>query len=104
MSVKVYIFMKALTMKKFSYTVNDRLNAPWGVYFKIKNFKGVFIRELIKRGVYFKMHKFRKQKRTFSGTCSNRTIAAKIGLVIPRSESGKMARVLCDKLQEMNDV
>ena len=33
---------------------------------------------------------------------------AKIGLVVPgkyvaRSESGKMARVLCDKLQEMNE-
>ena len=24
------------------------------------------------------MHKFRKEKETFSGTCSNRTIAAKI--------------------------
>ena len=50
-------------------------------YLKIQNFKGAFIREgrLIKSGVYFKMHKFRKQKRTFSGTCSNRTIAAKIG-------------------------
>ena len=52
------------------------------------------------------MHKFRKQKLTLSGTCSDRTIAAKIGLVVPgkyvaRSESGKMARVLCDKLQEM---
>ena len=54
------------------------------------------------------MHKFRKQKLTFSGTCSNRTIAAKISLVVPgkyvdRSESGKMARVLSDKLQEMKD-
>ena len=40
-----------------------------GVYLKIQNFKGAFIREgrLIKRGVYFKMHKFRKQKITFSG-------------------------------------
>ena len=53
------------------------------------------------------MHKFRNQKRTFSGTCS--TIAAKIGLVVPgkyvvvRSESGKMARVLCDKLKEMKE-
>ena len=42
------------------------------------------------------------------GACSNRTIAAKIGLVVPgkyvaRSESGKMARVLCDKLQEMKE-
>ena len=44
-------------------TVNDRLKAL-GVYLKIQNFKGVFIREgrLIKRGVYFKMHEFRKQK------------------------------------------
>ena len=35
-----------------------------GVYLKIQNFKGAFIREgrLIKRGVYFKMHKSRKQK------------------------------------------
>ena len=45
------------------------------------------------------MHKFRKQKLTFSGTCSNRTIAAKIGLVVP----GKMARLLCDKLQEIKE-
>ena len=45
------------------YTVNDRLNAL-GVYSKNQNFKGAFIREgrLIKRGVYLKMHKFRKQK------------------------------------------
>ena len=54
------------------------------------------------------MHRFRKQKRTFSGTCSNRTIAAKIGLVVPgkyvaQGESGKMVRVLCDKLQEMKE-
>ena len=43
-------------------TVNYRLNAL-GVYLKIQNFKRAFIREgrLIKRGVYFKMHKFRKQ-------------------------------------------
>ena len=61
------------------YTVNDRLNAL-DVYLKIQNFKGAFIREgrLIKRGVYFKMHKFRKEKETSSWTCSNRTIAAKI--------------------------
>ena len=54
------------------HTVSDRLNTL-GVYLKIQNFKGVFIQEghLIKRGVYFKMHKFRKQKYTFSGTCSN---------------------------------
>ena len=91
------------------HTVNDRLNAL-AVYLKIQNLKGVFIREgrLIKRGVYFKMHKFRKQKRTFSGTCSNRTIAAKIGVVVPgkyvaRNESGKMERVLCDKQQEMKE-
>ena len=47
----------------FLFTVNDRLNAL-GVYLEIQNFKGAFIREghLIKRGVYFKMHKFRKQK------------------------------------------
>ena len=45
------------------HTVSDRLNAL-GVYLKIQKFKGAFIREgrLIKRGVYFKMHKFRKQK------------------------------------------
>ena len=51
----------------YIYTVNDRLNTL-GVYLKIQNFKGVFIQEghLIKRGVYFKMYKFRKQKRTFS--------------------------------------
>ena len=60
------------------------------------------VNELIPR-VYFKIHKFRKQKGTFSGTCSNRTIMAKIGLVVSgkyvaRSESGKMARVLYDKL------
>ena len=62
-------------------TVNDRLNTL-GVYLKIQNVKGAYIRErhLIKRGVYFEMHKFRKQKWTFSGTCCNRTIATKIGL------------------------
>ena len=54
------------------------------------------------------MHKVRKQKRTFSGTCSNRTITANIGLVVPgkyvaRSESGKMASLLCDKLQEIKE-
>ena len=51
------------------YTANDRLNAL-SVYLKIQNFKGAIIREgrLIKRGVvYFKMHKVRKQKITFSG-------------------------------------
>ena len=44
-------------------TGNDRLNAL-GVYLKIQNFKGAFIREgrLINRGVYLKMHKFIKQK------------------------------------------
>ena len=51
------------------------------------------------------MHKFRKQKLTFSGTCSNRAIAAKIGLVVPgkyvaRSESEKMARMLSKEMKE----
>ena len=61
------------------FTVSDRLNAL-GVYVKIQNFKGAFIPEgrLFKRGANFKMHKFRKEKETFSGTCSNRNIAAKI--------------------------
>ena len=61
------------------YTVNDRLNAL-SVYLKIQNFKGAIIREgrLIKRGVvYFKMHKVRKQKRTFSGGHSHSTYALK---------------------------
>ena len=54
------------------------------------------------------MHKIRKQKLTFSGTCSNRTIAAKIGMVVPgkyvaQRESRKMARVLCDNLQEIKE-
>ena len=51
----------------YSSTVNDRLNAL-GVYLNIQNFKGAFIREgrLIKRGVYIKMNKFRKEKVTFS--------------------------------------
>ena len=86
-----------------SHTVDDRLNAL-DVYLKTQNFKGAFIREgrLIKRGVYFKIHKFRKENFFFSGTCSNRTIAAKIGLVVPRkfvarSESRKMARLLYTK-------
>ena len=72
----------------------DWLNAL-GVYLKIQNLKG----RLIKKGVYLKIHKLRKEKKTFSGTCSNRTIAAKIGFVVPgkyvaRSEFGKMARML----------
>ena len=43
-----------------------------------------------------------------SGSCCDINIAAKIDLAVPgkyvaRSESGKMARVLCDKLQEMKE-
>ena len=51
----------------YSSTVKDLLNAL-GVYLNIQNFKGAFIREgrLIKRGVYIKMNKFRKEKVTFS--------------------------------------
>ena len=47
----------------FIDTGRDRLNAL-GVYLKIQNFKRAFIQEgrLFKRGVYFKMHKFRKHK------------------------------------------
>ena len=67
----------------FCHTEKEKKNLRkihLGVYLKIKYFKGVFIQEgcLIKRDVYFKMHKFRKQKRTFSGTCSNRTSRLKL--------------------------
>ena len=80
------------------YTVNDRLNAL-DVYLKIQNFTGAFIRErrLIKRGVYFKMH--RKQK-LLVGHVPIELFRLKY---VARSESGKMLRVLYDKLQEMKE-
>ena len=61
--VKVMFWSSINTLTTEVHTANNRLNAL-SVYLKIQNFIGAFIREgrLIKIGIYFKMHKFIKQK------------------------------------------